>query len=161
MKEIKLTQNQVALVDDEDFEWLNQYKWSINNAGYAQARVNGDTTTMHRLILPNRFGLITDHNNENRLDNRRSNLHRVSQSLNVRVAPKKANCTSKYKGVYFNSATKQRRKPWMAYAKIKGTKTFLGSFKTEEEAGARYQYIVEAQIAFELEQTKRLEASAI
>ena len=46
----------------------------------------------------------------------------------------------------------------MAYARIKGTKTFLGSFKTEKEAATRYQYIVEAQIAFELEQTKRLEA---
>jgi hypothetical protein len=28
MKEIELTRNYVALVDDEDFARINQYKWS-------------------------------------------------------------------------------------------------------------------------------------
>jgi hypothetical protein len=27
MKEIKLTQNRVAFVNDDDFEYLNQFKW--------------------------------------------------------------------------------------------------------------------------------------
>ena len=33
MKEIPLTQGKVALVDDEDFDRVNQYKWYVNRGG--------------------------------------------------------------------------------------------------------------------------------
>ena len=34
MKEIQLTQGQVAIVDDADFEWLRQWKWHAQQGNY-------------------------------------------------------------------------------------------------------------------------------
>jgi len=77
MKEIKLTKGQVALVDDEDFEYLNQWKWfaHVRRDRYYAARSDwsnrpkSKTISMHRVILgitnPKLFG---DHKNHNTLD---------------------------------------------------------------------------------------------
>lgn len=84
MKEIKLTKGQVAIVDDEDFEELNKYKWHATkhrNAFYARRANYGKRphqVYMHRQILE---GVkIVDHINLNSLDNRRSNLRSVNPS---------------------------------------------------------------------------------
>lgn len=65
MKEIILTDGQKAQVDDEDFEWLNQYTWRAEKHGkmtYAVTdwMVNGErkTITMHELIM----GFMHKHN---------------------------------------------------------------------------------------------------
>jgi len=61
MKEIQLSQGKVALVDDCDFEWLNQWKWSLSN-GYGQRRrliginVTYHSITIHRQIMGAKLG---------------------------------------------------------------------------------------------------------
>lgn len=47
MKQIPLTQGQFALVDDEDYDWLMQWKWHAfqgptNKTYYAAKRIYGD-----------------------------------------------------------------------------------------------------------------------
>ena len=80
MKKIKVG-NTFALVDDQDFESLNQFKWH-QDKGYAYGYVEGKHIYMHSLILNTPKGLFSDHINRNRLDNRRENLRIVSHAEN-------------------------------------------------------------------------------
>src|ERR1035437_132783 len=67
-----------AIVDNEDYEFLNQFNWYMTDNGYAVYRhlANGTkrTVRMHRLINKTPKGLVTDHINQDKLDNRKSNL---------------------------------------------------------------------------------------
>lgn len=85
-KEIQLTQGKVTLVDDEDYEWLSQWKWCAkdgrNGNFYAFRASKNKSTYMHRLILDTPKGKVTDHINGNGLDNRRINLRICSYREN-------------------------------------------------------------------------------
>ncbi len=80
-----------VLVDDDDLESLKQYNWFIDNHGYAWRNgrtVNGkreSNVKMHRQIMGSTpgDGRDVDHINGNKLDNRRSNLRRVTRSENM------------------------------------------------------------------------------
>lgn len=49
MKEIKLTKGATALIDDDDYQYINQWKWNYNGS-YAM-RTKGKTCVyMHREI---------------------------------------------------------------------------------------------------------------
>ena len=84
MKYIPLTQGKQAIVDDEDFERVNQWKWCFhkgNNEKNAYAfRFN--SIRMHRFILNVPKGLHVDHINGDTLDNRKSNLRMCTNSEN-------------------------------------------------------------------------------
>lgn len=74
-----------ALVDDENFEWLNQWKWShlksYDYTGYVVKRKNG-FILMHRLIMDTPKGMEVDHINGNSLDNRKENLRNCTHQQN-------------------------------------------------------------------------------
>ena len=100
MKKIKLTQGKVALVDDGDFEWLSQWKWTYKNGGYAYRSIGSKGHIfLHRAIMKSPKNLEIDHINGNGLDNRRSNLRFATHKQNIRNQQKQKNRTSKYKGV--------------------------------------------------------------
>jgi len=81
MRTIKLTQGKFAIVDDCDFEWLNQWKWHYS-AGYVVSKMGGKNIYLHRFILQTPPKMDTDHINHNKLDNRRKNLRVATRSQN-------------------------------------------------------------------------------
>lgn len=77
------------LVDDDKFEELNQYTWYTNGNGYAFRFVKitykkKKAISMHRQLTNCPEGLVVDHINRNRVDNRLENLEIVTQEENMR-----------------------------------------------------------------------------
>jgi hypothetical protein len=104
MKEIVLKSGEVTLVDDEDFEFLNQWKWYKSGSGYA-TRSEGTRRVrtffwMHRVVLGTPNGMLTDHKDRNKLNNQRSNLRICTPSqngMNILFHHRKG---SRFKGVH-------------------------------------------------------------
>lgn len=142
MKEITLTQNKIALVDDEDYALVSQFKWHAcydksKDGWYARSsRGKGPPglVNMHRLIMqPGQ--LEVDHVNGDSLDNRRSNLRLCTRRQNSMNQKNHKNSTSKYKGVSWYT----RENCWRAAITVYGNYKLLGYFDNEKEAAQAYR----------------------
>ena len=131
MKKIKLTKEQFAIVDDEDFDFLSQWKWCYSH-GYAIRNNYPETKKiyMHRVINKTPEGLETDHINRNTLDNRKNNLRSVEKIENIHNVGLRKTNTSGYKGVYWNKLNKN----WRVIIGVNGKSLEIGSFKLMTEA---------------------------
>jgi len=131
-----------ALVDDCDYKMVDRFKWCLNPLGYASRstydRITKDRghALMHRLIMGFPYGNV-DHINRNRLDNRKSNLRTVSQSINCFNSSTRVK-TSKYRGVFKHSQSSPRDKLWVAQINVNKKRKSIGYFRTEIEAAKAY-----------------------
>jgi hypothetical protein len=138
MKEIPLNRGYKALIDDEDFPLISQYTWCVRThrderTPYACTEAKGKYILMHKLITGYS---MTDHKNNNGLDNRRENLRVGTTSTNKMNAPKqRGNYTSQYKGV---SKRRTRKGGWIAVIYLNRRQHYIGEFKTETEAAKAY-----------------------
>lgn len=145
-KEIPLTHGYIAIVDDEDYEYLNQFNWMVTikprmKTPYADRRItysrgNYGHITMHRDIFNLKRGNKTqiDHINKNGLDNRRCNLRICTQSQNMTNIDKPKTNTSGYKGVsWHNQGLK-----WRAQIRVNGEYYSLGLYTNKEDAARAY-----------------------
>jgi hypothetical protein len=136
MKKLQLQENMFTLVSDEDFDFLNRWKWYAVKNGYGRSfyvsrNSSGKTIYLHKLIL-NDPGKIVDHINHDGLDNRRENLRYCSASQNRMNMKMQSNNTSGYKGVSWTPSG------WKAQIKVDGRVKTLGRFKNILEAAQRY-----------------------
>lgn len=143
MREIILTMNQVAVVDDQDYEWLSKFLWFAawrkeTKSYYAMSRDNaGRVLLMHRLIL----GLDRDDPRQGdhiksgqTLLNTRGNLRIATSQQNQWNARIRSDNTTGFKGVSFE----KRRRNWRAVLQVEGKQRYIGSFKTPEAAYAAW-----------------------
>ena len=141
MKEIKLTQGKVALVDDSDFEILNKYKWCLlkgYNTFYAQRRIGVKEPGTRRYIMMHTAimgelpkGYEIDHKDGNGFNNQRDNLRLVTRRQNMQN--RRQLKSSQYPGVHWDKKSAR----WHSVIQI-------GSYLSEEEAFDAYRHAVES-----------------
>jgi hypothetical protein len=130
MREIKLNNIKFTIIDDEYFDYINQWKWFWDGRYCTRTDKNGKKIYLHRVINKTPVGLLTDHINGNKLDNRKCNLRTVTYSENFINMPKKVNNTSGHKGVSFEKFSNS----WRAFIGVNGKCIRLGRFKKIEDA---------------------------
>jgi len=130
MKKIPLSKGKFSIVDDEDFEYLKQWKWYYIGSGYAARDEGKRTIYMHRDINQTPQWLRTDHINRKKLDNRRANLRDVTGSQNGINRGRNKNNTSGCRGVVWHKDSKT----WGARIKIQYKTIYLGRFQEFKHA---------------------------
>ena len=137
---IKLTQGKLAIVSPEDVTQLSANKWhavwdSRVSKFYAYRSLwisRCHPIAMHRDLCGARKGEVVDHHNHDTLDNHRSNLRLCKHFQNMANAHLSRRNTSGYKGARLS------RGKWISVIGGDGTRKYLGSFSTIEEAARAY-----------------------
>lgn len=142
-KEIQLTQGKVAIVDDEDYEYLNQWKWQANQKknkrfyAWRGKKIDGKYKMiyLHRFILKlTDKKIFVDHANMDTLDNRKINLRICNRSQNAANTDKYKINSFGYKGISYD----KRINKFYASITINKKTFYLGVFIDPKDAALAY-----------------------
>lgn len=137
MKHIKLTQGKVALVDDDLYEYLNQWKWFARKNRIVYYAVRYPDIKMHRVVAELRgipLGSDIDHRDGDGLNNQTYNLRASSPQQNAANRGPTCDNATGFKGVYW----RRREQRWAASIKVGDKSKHLGYFDTALEAALAY-----------------------
>lgn len=143
MKEIQLTKGKVAFIDDEDFEYIMQWKWTAykgRNTYYAKRNMNnkGDNIgfQMHRsLMRVYDRSILIDHIDGNGLNNQKANLRICNYSQNgANKLKRKGSNGTKFIGITFRKDTKK----WAAQVMKDYKHISLGCYNSDIDAAIAY-----------------------
>lgn len=128
-----------AIVEDDDFDRVNKYKWHLHPCGYAIGRPGAkNKILLHRFIMDAQKGEDIDHINGNKLDNRRNNLRACSRTQN-KQNQHKVMSASGFKGVS-RAGKAYKTKKWIATIRNNGKQINLGYFETSHQAAVVYDF---------------------
>ena len=120
------------IMDDMDVKLLEGYSPVSDANGYACVSIKRKLYYIHRLIKRAKEGETIDHINGNKLDNRRSNLRRITMSNNIANSNKRVTNTSGYKGVH------KFRDKWQAQITKDYKSIHIGYFEDLVQAAKAY-----------------------
>jgi hypothetical protein len=142
--EIPIGRGRVAIIDDEDWELVKDFKWVANKSAKNHVYVIAQIS-LHRLLMGLKPGdkRQVDHIDGDGLNNRRSNLRVVTVLQNARNRKKTQTrrhprVPSPYKGVRYQHREPPLKKPWQAQIKVAEKQESLGYYATAEEAALAY-----------------------
>ena len=138
--------DQYALVDEELYEELNEYIWSLGTRGYIQYTSHKSITNkitaygrrMHRIIMQiSDRNILIDHKNHKPWDNRTDNLRVASKNNNAHNRLPNKKSVSQYKGVKWHKSMGR----WQITLNIDNEIIHGGSFDDEIMAAKRYDQL--------------------
>jgi hypothetical protein len=142
-RRIYLGEGRFTIVEPRDFYWVNKFHWGLkgnSERSYAIRLVstsdnNVKYLSLHRAIMGSPKGLLVDHKNRNRLDNRRANLRIATNSQNqFNKSKTRRKTASRFVGVTFVKSIGR----WRAQIMLDRKNIFLGNFENETEAAKAY-----------------------
>jgi predicted transposase YbfD/YdcC len=147
MKLIPLTRGLFTMVDDEDYDYLMQWKWYAQPKRGTFYAIRGirkgksyTNVRMHRLVMNAPKDKQVDHINHDGLNNQKYNLRVCLSGENTKNRNIQYNNTSGYKGVVI-CVHKRRGKVYssiQAGISINNKSHYIGAFKTLEDAARAY-----------------------
>lgn len=156
MKLILLSRGMSAMVDDEDYDLLKDYKWHVcpsrktfycirkapsrwPNGRRGKPLFDGPSTIlMHRVILRvNDSKIHVDHIDGNGLNNQKNNLRPCTVAQNQFNSLKQDGCSSRFKGVSWNKGARK----WRVSFGPSGNRIGVGYYDCEKEAALIYNVV--------------------
>ncbi|MEH7116104.1 HNH endonuclease [Neobacillus vireti] len=150
MKQINTIDGYVALVSDEDYDFINDlYQLTMNKDGYVNCNLKCmykhkkmglySGISLHKLLIhPEKSGrgINVDHKDGNKLNNCRDNLRVCTHAENMRNRRKHKKAESKYKGVNWHKGSKA----WQVRMNRDDKRIYKGLFSNEVAAANCYNY---------------------
>lgn len=139
VQEIQLTRGKVAIVDDEDFAMVSQFKWNAgctaDGVWYAKRRIPGNKSMkMHRFILGAQSGELVDHIDGDELNNTRANIRIATPRQNMHNRKSTQGSSTPFKGVFWERKSGRFR----VQIKANGECLYLGLFEDVIDAALAY-----------------------
>lgn len=117
------------IFDFQDWDTVTQWSWSVDPRGYLATTVNKKHVTLHNFLMKPPKGMVVDHINGNRLDNRRKNLRVCTPHQNSMNKGKSKNNQTGVTGISMTPGGKYRARIMVNRKEIR-----LGHYETLAEA---------------------------